>query len=429
MGSRSKAVISLFSGAMGLDLGLEQAGFEIRVAVEPNRFAAETIRRNRPSVAVIEKRLEEATTKEILKAAQLEPGEAAVVTGGPSCQSFSTAGRRGSINDPRGAIFREFLRVVRQAKPRFFIMENVKGLLSAAVRHRPLAKRGPGFPPLARDEELGSALIEIIKSLRRTRYYVVFDLLNAADYGVAQVRERLVFIGSRDGEPIVMPEPTHAREPENGERPWVTLREALKGVRSYKNSYTGFCRSKEKLLRHVPSGGNWRDLPPRLQAQALGRAYLSWGGRVGFFRRLAWGRPAPSLTSRPDSKATMLAHPRSRRPLSVKEYKRLQQFPDDWQLDGGLPQQYLQAGNAVPVGLARAIGRAVLGAMRRRTSVDHPAVVCASEELLDRITARPRAILNPRRMRKVKGSEATVRWLGEDRRRDRILKYVDLPDD
>src|SRR5689334_10301930 len=136
MGKRDLSVISLFSGGLGLDLGLEQAGFTIRAAVESDRFAAQTIRQNRPNIPLIERKLELVTTKEILEAAGLEHCSPTVVTGGPSCQAFSTAGQRGSISDPRGEMFREFLRVVKETRPRFFVMENVKGILSAAIKHR-----------------------------------------------------------------------------------------------------------------------------------------------------------------------------------------------------------------------------------------------------------------------------------------------------
>ena len=210
--TKNRTVISLFSGALGLDLGLEQAGFEIRVAVECNRFAAETIGLNRPALPLLKERIEDLTTDEILKKAKLKRGEVTVVTGGPSCQAFSTAGTRGSMSDPRGAMFREFLRVVREARPRFFIMENVRGVLSAAVKHRPLNQRGPGFPALRADEELGSALKVILKELKALGYYVVFDLVNAADYGIPQARERVLFIGSRDGEQIEIPKRTHAKK-------------------------------------------------------------------------------------------------------------------------------------------------------------------------------------------------------------------------
>lgn len=221
-------IVSLFSGALGLDLGLERAGFRVRVAVDPDKYAAETIRRNRPDIPLIQEKIEEVTTEEILEVAGLEPGEPVLVSGGPSCQTFSTAGRRGSLGDPRGVMFREFLRVIREAQPRFFIMENVRGVLSAAVKHRPLKERGPGFPPLEPEEEMGSAFNTILRELKDTGYYTVFDLLNAADFGVPQKRERILFIGSRDGEPLAAPRPTHAKDPTDGKEPWVTLRQALR---------------------------------------------------------------------------------------------------------------------------------------------------------------------------------------------------------
>ncbi len=148
-------VISLFSGAMGLDLGLERAGFRIAVAVECNPFAIATIRANRPDLPLIDRPIEDVTTDEILEKAGLKPNQPVLVAGGPSCQVFSTAGARGSLGDPRGELFEHFVRVVRESQPRFFVMENVRGLLSAAARHRPLNKRGPGNPALAADEELG----------------------------------------------------------------------------------------------------------------------------------------------------------------------------------------------------------------------------------------------------------------------------------
>jgi len=423
---RELPVISLFSGALGLDLGLERAGFSIRVAVDCNRFAAETIRRNRPEIPVINRPIEKVSTEEILKAAGLRAGEPVVITGGPSCQAFSTAGQRGSLSDPRGVMFREFLRVVREARPKFFVMENVRGVFSAAVRHRPLGQRGPGFPPLMPEEELGSAFGRILRELKRLNYYVVFDLLNAADFGVPQVRERVIFMGSRDGDPVACPKPTHTRYSPNGKPGWVTLHEALKGLRDAHPEFVALLDSQKKYLKMVPEGGNWRDLPPRLRAPALGKAYKSWGGRVGFFRRLAWDRPAPSLTTRPNSKATMLCHPEELRPLTVREYARLQQFPSDWEFDGGTPQQYIQIGNAVPVGLGKAIGKAVRKAMsgpKRRARKG--AIVCLNEGLLTRLANRPTTVLNPIRMRKVKRPGAAAKWLSTGKRtRADLLRLI-----
>src|SRR5689334_10327475 len=151
-------VISLFSGAMGLDLGLEEAGLRVAVAVECNPTAVATIRANRPGLPVIDRKIEDVTTAEILEAAGLKKEEAFAVVGGPSCQAFSTAGQRSSLSDPRGTLFQHFARVVKEAQPHFFAMENVRGLLSAAVKHRSLKERGPGYPTLEPDEELGSAL-------------------------------------------------------------------------------------------------------------------------------------------------------------------------------------------------------------------------------------------------------------------------------
>jgi DNA (cytosine-5)-methyltransferase 1 len=421
------SVISLFSGAMGLDLGLEQAGFQIDVAVECNKFAAETIRKMRPNVHLIQKRIEETPTSEILKAAGLRAGEPTLVVGGPSCQSFSTAGQRESIRDPRGGLFRHFLRVVRQARPRFFVMENVTGLLSAAIRHRPLKERGPGHPRLDRDEEFGSAFNCVLRELKETGYYIVFNVLNAADYGVPQMRERLLFIGSRDGEPIHMPSPTHAQQPVGGLETWVTLKQALDGLDDPEPVIKRIAAKWQEYLKLIPPGGCWRDLPDSLQAAALGKAYKSWGGRKGFFRRLHWDKPAPALTTRPESKATMLCHPDHIRTLSVREYAKLQQFPDSWQFAGGKPQQYMQVGNAVPVGLGKAIGFAIRRAMRQEGNRRwRGRIVCASAKLLSRLINGRRTRLNPVRMRKVKSIEAMKDWMnGRKSQRLSILRYVE----
>ncbi|MFP2925150.1 DNA cytosine methyltransferase [Pyxidicoccus sp. 3LG] len=412
MGER--AVISLFSGTLGLDLGLERAGFKVKVAVEYNRFAAETIKLNRPDIALLQRDIRELSTKEILDSAGLKVGEPAVITGGPSCQTFSTAGQRKSLTDPRGGLFREFLRVVREARPRFFVMENVRGILSAAVKHRPLARRGPGYPPLEPDELLGSALQVILKELRGLRYRIVYGVVNAADYGVPQTRERVIFIGSRDGEDVHLPKPTHS----GGE--WVSLRRALADLVDKAPEVSTIPSGKAKFLKLVPPGGNWRNLPKDLQKEALGRAYDSWGGRNGFCRRLSWEKPSPALTTRPDSKATMLCHPTELRPLSVREYARLQQFPDDWQFAGGTPQKYKMVGNAVPLGLGEAVGKVLATLLRKRkTNRLKAGVICASEELAERIKNRRRTILNPARMRRYKSVEAAQRWL------DRSLPATD----
>lgn len=401
MSGTNLKVLSLFSGAMGLDLGLERAGLGIAGAVECNKSAVETIKLNRPDLPLFAERVEDITTQDLLRKAGLRRGGAFVVSGGPSCQAFSTAGQRGSLEDPRGELFREFVRIVDEARPRFFIMENVRGLLSAAIRHRPLNKRGPGHPPLAPDEELGSALRVVVDDLRTLGYYVKFDVLNAADFGVPQDRRRLVFLGSRDGEPIRMPAPTHAEGGAGGLTPWATLSQALAGT-GFDPDYYDFSPGKLKYLKRVPAGGNWRDLPKDEQAAALGKAHESWGGRSGFFRRLDWDKPSPTLNTRPDSKATSLCHPTEVRPLTVGEYAQIQQFPSDWAFSGSVREKYRQLGNAVPLGLGEAVGRvlAELASRRRQADPSRCGVVeCDNLDLLARLANRPLTIYNPPRMR------------------------------
>lgn len=419
-------VISLFSGALGLDLGLEQAGFQTRVAVECNKFAADTIRKNRPDIPVIEKKIEDVTTEEILETAGLKPGEPLIVSGGPSCQSFSTVGLRGSLADPRGMLFQEFLRVIMETRPRFFVMENVKGIFSAAVKHRPLKERGFGYPSLKPEEELGSGFVEILKELHTIDYYTIFDLLNTANYGVPQIRERAVFIGARDGEPVTMPKSTHAKNPVNGLANWVTLKAGLEGLEDKNPLYRNFNASKQHYLAMIPEGGNWRNLPPELQEEAIGGAYKSWGGRGGFLRRLSWSKPSPTLTTNPDGKATMLCHPTECRPLSVKEYARLQQFPDSWEFSGAITQQYIQIGNAVPIGLGKAIGQAIQTVIQsQQHGLTRRTGVYTNEDLLKRLVNRPRTMLNPPNIREIDNRAGTREWMnGRNRNRVKILDYL-----
>ena len=412
----AKKIISLFSGALGLDLGLERAGLKIAVAVEKNPTAVKTLKLNR-KLPVIDDAIEDVTAANILKKAGLEKRKAFVLTGGPCCQTFSTAGKRKSLGDAsRGLLFRDFKRIVAETQPRFFVMENVKGMLSAAVRHRPLNEREADFPPLTKDELYGSALKVICDELAELRYYIIFALVNCADYGVPQKRHRVVFIGSRDGEEIFIPSRT--RSASDGKQPWRTLRDSIGNLRQGRPSFVPFSKSQTEFLRLLTAGQNWRDLPVFLQKQALGAAYVSWGGRTGFCRRLAWDKPAPTLTTDPCGRATMLCHPTKLRPLSVREYARLQQFPDNWRFAGSVGQKYVQIGNAVPTGLGHAIGKMLVSVASRTDSgalAKHwkrrGQVICADPVLAVRLKKRPKKRLTPPRMRKNKDSDAARRWL------------------
>ena len=421
-----RPVISLFSGAMGLDLGLEAAGLDIALALECSTFPAATIARNRPSLPLIDKPIEDVSSSEILQTAQLKLGQAFAVVGGPSCQVFSTAGQRKSLADPRSTMFRHFVRVIHETQPKFFVMENVRGLLSAAVRHRPLKQRGPGYPPLEEKEQLGSAFGVVAETLQDLGYYCVFDVLNAADYGVPQTRQRLVIVGSRDGKKARMPEPTHHSDGADGLPKWHTLGEALEGLNEDRPDYYRFCPSKERYLRLIPEGGNWRQLPEELKGIALGRAFHSWGGRSGFFRRLSRERPSPALTTKPDSKATTLCHPTELRPLSVGEYARIQQFPDDWVFEGTVRKKYEQVGNAVPIGLGMAIGKSLIAAARSHAREERLGrFETFNLDLLAKLTRRPKTIVNPPRMRRDDEENTITDWYGDGHRmRDDAYDYV-----
>lgn len=374
----TRSLISLFSGAGGLDLGLERAKFETRVMVEIDRDARATVQQNRHHFGNRKFPILDDVTKvdpeAILAAAGLERRQAALVAGGPPCQSFSTAGRRGSIGDPRGSLFINFANMVEVAQPRFFVMENVRGLLSAAIEHRPLDRRGRDHAPLRPEEEQGSALRVILEVFDRLGYQVIKPgLVNAADYGVPQTRERLLILGSRDGEFPDVQGPREIVVPTvNSKAERKTLRDAFAGLTpaaKRKPVYQSYSPSRAAFYELIPPGANWRHIRehhPELLAEAMGGALHADGGRVGFYRRLSLNDPAPTLPTSPIQKSTGLCHPKHLRPLSVQEYAAIQQFPPDFEFAGSVASQYRQIGNAVPVGLGKAIGDALLDTMGRR---------------------------------------------------------------
>ncbi len=359
--------IGLFAGAFGLDLGMEKAGFQTVSVVEIDPDAAKTIALNRShlSESAVPRDIQQVSAHTLLEEGgrvldlgrPLRPGEVDLVTGGPPCQPFSTAGKRMSVGDPRGSLFKDFIRIVDAVQPRFFIMENVRGLLSAPIQHRPHCKRGAGYSPLEPDELPGSALQVVLAEMERLGYTVAPPrLLDAADYGVPQNRTRVIFIASRDGQPVTVPLPTHSKDGIGGLPQWCTLKEALTGLVDLKPEYISYAESRLKYLRLLKAGQNWRYLPDNLKQEAMGGAYNSGGGKVGFYRRLSWNKPSPTVTTSPHQKATDMCHPEELRPLSVRECARIQTFPDDWVFYGSTASKYRQIGNAVPVVLGKALG-------------------------------------------------------------------------
>jgi len=390
--------ISLFSGAMGLDLGLERTGrFRLLACVEVEPIFCDTIRLNRSrgrlfkGMKVFEEDITRLDPITVLDAVGLKPGELDLLVGGPPCQSFSTAGKRGTTQDPRGTLIWQFLRYVEAMRPKFFLMENVRGLISAALHHRPIANRpDKGGPPLEPDEQPGSVIRLLSEDLSRipgSAYHMDCYEVNAVNYGAPQLRERALFIGNRYNAAVDFPDPTHGPPSEEADSvlpfgegkagllPWRTLREALEGLRETNPVLLDFSPRKKKFLSMVPPGSNWRSLPKELQMESMGKAWYAKGGRSGWWRRLSFDLPCPTLVTMPNHASTALCHPAEVRALTLREYARIQEFPDEWEICGPPPKQYAQIGNAVPVRLGLVAGNVIaaeLAKLQRRRWTPYP---------------------------------------------------------
>lgn len=349
--------LSFFSGAMGLDIGLEKAGFKTIFASEINNACRKTILKNNPEINLIGNILDY-TPQEIKKISGLsERDDIDLIVGGPPCQAFSTAGKRKGFEDKRGNVFLTFIDTIIALRPKYAVIENVRGLLSAPLKHRPHKSRGDEFEELAADELPGGALNHIINKLRESGYATSFNLYNSANFGTPQKRERVVIICSRNGEKPPFLEPTHSEHGENNLPKWKTFKEAISNLSNTNHDYINFPEKRLKYYRMINEGGNWRSLPIETQKEAMGNSFYSGGGKTGFLRRLAWDKPSPTLLTHPAMPATDLCHPVENRPLSIQEYKAIQEFPENWQIEGSILEQYKQIGNAVPVGLGFAVGK------------------------------------------------------------------------
>jgi DNA (cytosine-5)-methyltransferase 1 len=347
--------LSFFSGAMGMDIGLEKAGFEVLLACEIDKACRKTITKNKPDIALIGD-IRDYTAKEIKEKAGLKANEEIdLIVGGPPCQAFSTAGKRKGFEDERGNVFLTFLERIIELKPKYAVIENVRGILSAALKHRPHNLR-TSDAPLTAEELPGGAMRHILKVLRTAGYGVTFNLYNAANFGTPQKRERVVIICSRDGTKAPYLVPTHSEKGDYKLPKWKSFKEAISEKLIEQHHHINFPEKRLKYYRLLGPGQYWKHLPENLQKEALGASYNSGGGKTGFLRRLAWSKPSPTLVTNPAMPATDLAHPEENRPLSIEEYKIIQQFPDSWNIEGSLLEKYKQIGNAVPVGLGCAIG-------------------------------------------------------------------------
>lgn len=329
-------VLELFAGAGGLAIGLEKAGIKCVALNEIDKWACQTLRKNRPQWNVLE-----GDIKDIDFSAY--HNKADIVTGGFPCQAFSYAGKKLGLNDARGTLFYEFARVVKEVNPLICIGENVRGLLS---------------------HENGKTLEGMISILDEIGYRVVpIQVLKAINYNVPQKRERLILVGIRKdiSAKYEYPKPN----------PRIyNLKDALKKGDLFDcdvpySDGVKYPKSKKEILELVPQKGYWRDLPIDLQKKYMGGSFYLGGGKTGMARRIGWDEPCLTLTCSPAQKQTERCHPDETRPFTVREYARIQTFPDDWEFQGSMAQQYKQIGNAVPVNLAKEVGYSVVALLNQ----------------------------------------------------------------
>jgi DNA (cytosine-5)-methyltransferase 1 len=370
-------VIDLFAGAGGLSIGFSRdARFRILAAVESSRDAAATYRTNHPGVKVYEEDIREICAAQVMK--DLDVTSVDVMIGGPPCQAYSVRGKRSPRHDPRATLVEEYLRLLAEFRPRLFLMENVPGLLAV--------EQGRFFRHVcARFEWLG--------------YRVRHRVLNAADYGVPQLRKRVILVGTRLGRPFGFPRPTHCGRHvvAEGLKPHLTLGEAIGDLPAVEsgesseayatppqNGYQAALRGRStRLLDHeaprhndrlldlivrIPDGGSARELA---DAPAWFRNMQSFPDT---YCRLWWGRPCTTVTTHFDTpSSSRCIHPKDARALTTREAARLQTFPDDYVFVGSRPSRNTQVGNAVPPSLAGVLASAIaehfglgLGAHDRR---------------------------------------------------------------
>lgn len=326
--------MELFAGAGGLALGLERAGFDVRLLNEIDHNACATLRLNRPLWNVVEGDVSALNFTSYR-------GKAELLTGGFPCQAFSYAGKRLGFEDARGTLFYEFARAVKEVQPLICVGENVRGLIS---------------------HESGRTLDGMISVLDELGYDIVPPrVLKAIFHRVPQKRERLFLVGLRRDAGLQFGWPHPHKE-------IYSLRDALKKGRLFKTDTPvspgqAYPKHKRHIMALIPPGGYWRDLPVELQKSYMKGSFHLDGGKTGMARRISWDEPCLTLTCAPAQKQTERCHPDETRPFTVREYARIQTFPDDWLFAGSLTSQYKQIGNAVPVNLAEEMGKALMAAL------------------------------------------------------------------
>lgn len=330
---RDYTSMELFAGAGGLALGISMAGFKHLMLNEIDHDACCTLKMNRPDWHVAEGDIHRLSFARYM-------GKIDLLTGGFPCQAFSYAGNKGGFEDTRGTLFFEMARAVREIRPKVFLCENVKGLMSHD----------------------GGKTLDTIKHVIAELGYRLIEpkVMEAIKYKVPQKRERLIMVAIRND----LADKATFRWPSPYKRV-MTLRDAFYKGDLYDTDVPpsegqAYPEKKRKVLEMVPMGGYWRDLPEDVQKEYMGGSYILGGGKTGMARRLSLDEPSLTLTCAPAQKQTERCHPIETRPLTVREYARIQTFPDNWQFAGNTTSKYRQIGNAVPVNLSYAIGRSLV---------------------------------------------------------------------
>lgn len=320
--------IDLFAGAGGTALGFANAGLHHTYLNEIDSKAAATLTLNSKRFG-LQWNIDNRDVHDVSFAGV----NAEVIQAGFPCQAFSYAGKSRGFEDTRGTLFFEFARAIKEIKPKIAIGENVRGLL----RH-----------------DNGRTLETMVNTLDELGYKVNYRVLKAQYFDVPQKRERLIIFAIRKDLdcPILFPKEKDY---------FISLREALRDCP--KSEGQAYPEKKRKVLELVPEGGCWRDLPEDIAKDYMGGSYHLSGGKTGMARRLSWDEPSLTLTCSPAQKQTERCHPSETRPLTVREYARIQTFPDEWEFTGTISDQYKQIGNAVPVNLGYYIGRCVLASL------------------------------------------------------------------
>tara|TARA_B100001093_G_C26808341_1_gene1006478 strand:- start:710 stop:1693 length:984 start_codon:yes stop_codon:yes gene_type:complete len=321
--SKNFNFIEVCAGAGGLSSGFINTGFKPILLNDNNKNCCETLKLNHKNINVFNGSMLDIDCEKY-------KNKIDILMGGVPCQAFSQAGKRKGIKDDRGKLFLHFIKMIDEINPKIFLIENVKGLLSL--------DKGKTFKYILNEFE------------KINKYNIKYKVLNANDYGVAQNRLRLIIIG------------VHKNIKKEFSFPKIQdYKPILKDVlmNCPKSEGSSYNKLKADVLKLVPQGGCWIDLPKDVQKSYMGASYNSGGGRRGIAKRLDMNKPCLTILCSPQQKQTERCHPLETRPLQILESARIQSFPDNYKFYGSLAQKYKQIGNAVPPKMAKVIAEEV----------------------------------------------------------------------